>query len=94
MQERGIDATVIEYLKDSPDVEELRGLARILGVGVHDMIRVKEPVYAELGLTPSTSEEKLFEAIVNHPVLLERPIVVHGDRAVIGRPPENVDALF
>ena len=94
LQERGIDATVIEYLKDSPDVEELRGLARMLGVGVHEMIRVKEPVYAELGLTPSTSEEELLETIMNHPVLLERPIVVRGDRAVIGRPPENVDALF
>ena len=94
LQERGIEPTVVEYLKDSLGVEELSDLARKLGLGVHEMIRAKESVYAELGLTPSTSEEELLDAIARHPVLLERPIVVRGDRAVIGRPPENVDGLF
>ena len=85
---------MVEYLKGSLSADDIRELARMLGVGVHDMIRVKEPVYAELGLTPSTSKEELLAAIANHPVLLERPIIVRGDHAVIGRPPENVDAVF
>jgi arsenate reductase (glutaredoxin) len=86
---------IIEYLKTPPTVEQLRALHAMLGGSVRDMIRSGETEYAALGLERSDlSDDQLYEAIARHPILLQRPIVVRNARAVIGRPPENVAALF
>jgi arsenate reductase len=86
---------VIEYLKQPPSVEELKALHEMLGGSVRDMIRDNEAPYQELGLAdPTLNDERLYEAIVAQPILLQRPIVVRNGRAAIGRPPENVEALF
>jgi len=86
---------VIEYLKQSLSVDQLAELHRMLGGPVQDMIRVDEPEYRELDLgRAGVSNKNVYEAIVKHPILLQRPIVVRNGRAVIGRPPENVAALF
>ncbi|HEX7682641.1 MAG TPA: arsenate reductase (glutaredoxin) [Trinickia sp.] len=86
---------VIEYLKEPPSVDDLKALRKMLGGSVREMIRDNEAAYKELGLgDPTLTDEQLYEAIAAHPVLLQRPIVVRDGRAVIARPPENVDTLF
>ena len=85
---------VVEYLKTPLDQSELQGLLDKLGLKPHEVIRTKEEVYSQLQLSPDSSEEELIAAIIKYPILLERPIVVQGKQAVIGRPPENVKELF
>ncbi|MEM5434050.1 arsenate reductase (glutaredoxin) [Paraburkholderia diazotrophica] len=86
---------IIEYLRTPLPVAQLRQLNQLLGCPVREMIRDSEPVYKELGLADvSLSDAQLYEAIAAHPILLQRPIVARNGRAVIGRPPENVKALF
>ncbi|WP_321957928.1 arsenate reductase (glutaredoxin) [Paraburkholderia bannensis] len=85
---------VIEYLKTPLTVEQLKSLHALLGGPLQDMMRTNETEYAELGLDASATDDQLYEAIAKHPILLQRPIVVRNGRAVIGRPPENIAALF
>ena len=93
MREAGLEPRVVEYLKDPPSKAKLKQLIKAAGVSVRDALRDKEAVYAELGLDDA-SDAALLDAMVANPILIERPIVIRGDRAVIGRPPENVLALL
>ena len=86
---RGIDPNVVEYLEGPPTADEIRDVLGKLGLGPRDLIRAGEPVYAELGLDDATDDE-LIEAMGANPILIERPIVVKGNRAVIGRPPDRI----
>lgn len=91
LEARGIPATVVEYLKDTPDAPALRALIAKLGVTPRQVMRRGEAVYKELGLEdPTLDEADLIAAMVANPILIERPIVVSGDKAAIGRPPEAV----
>jgi arsenate reductase (glutaredoxin) len=91
----GEPVVIIEYLKNPPTVAQLKKLRRMLGGSVRDMLRDTEAVYKELGLNDaSVTDDQLYEAIAAHPILLQRPIVVRDGRAVIGRPPEAVNALL
>ncbi|AOJ77406.1 arsenate reductase (glutaredoxin) [Burkholderia ubonensis] len=91
----GIPLNVIEYLKTPPTVEALETLHRQLGCAVRDMLRDGEEPYKTLDLgRANLTDAEAYEAIAAHPVLLQRPIVVYGDKAAIGRPPELVRALF
>jgi arsenate reductase len=92
----GITPTIVEYLQTPPTKKRLRELLKLLGfTDARQLMRTKEPVYAELGLARVTDQDALLDAMVAHPILIERPIVVKdGKRAVLGRPPENVDALL
>jgi arsenate reductase len=95
LAERGVQPQVVAYLDQVPGVDELKDLLRRLGLPARALLRTGEPEYAELGLDdPSLSEEALLAAMHAHPRLIERPIFVHGDRAVIGRPPERVLELL
>ncbi|MFP6561287.1 arsenate reductase (glutaredoxin) [Paraburkholderia sp. B3] len=86
---------VIEYLKTPLTVAQLKSLHAMLGGPLREMIRNGETVYTELGLdSEGLADDQLYEAIASHPILLQRPIVVRDGRAMIGRPPENVAALF
>jgi arsenate reductase (glutaredoxin) len=86
---------IIEYLREPLTVAQLKELNRMLGCPVRDMMRDTEPEYKQLGLgAVDVSDEHLYEAIVEHPILLQRPIVVRNGKAVIGRPPENINTLF
>ncbi len=86
---------IVEYLRTPLSAAQLKELNRMLGCPVREMMRDSEPVYKELGLSDaSMSDAQLYEAIAEHPILLQRPIVVRNGRAVIGRPPEKVKALF
>ncbi|RXZ44389.1 arsenate reductase (glutaredoxin) [Crenobacter cavernae] len=95
LQEKGIEPAVIEYLVTPPDAVTLSALLGQLGVSPRDLIRKKEAEYEALGLDdPALSDEQLIAAMVAHPRLIERPIVVANGRAALGRPPEAVLALF
>jgi arsenate reductase len=92
---RGVEPEVIEYLKAPPDEATLARLLGQLGLRPRDLIRAKEPEYQALGLDdPSLDDATLVRAMVEHPKLIERPIVVQGKRAVLGRPPEKVLELL
>lgn len=91
LQSRGIEPAVVLYLQQPPDAGQLRALLTKLGIGVRALLRKGEDVYRELGLADETlSDAALIDAMCAHPQLIERPIVVRGARAVLGRPPENV----
>jgi arsenate reductase (glutaredoxin) len=95
LTERGVQPQVVAYLDQAPGVDELKDLLRRLGLPARALLRTGEPEYAELGLDdPSLSEEALLAAMHAHPRLIERPIFVYGERAVIGRPPERVLELL
>ena len=89
----GVTPKIIEYLDTSLDVAAIQSICAMLGVTPREMTRTKESVYIENNLGDA-SDRELIEAMASHPILIERPIVVRGDRAVIGRPPENVDQLL
>ncbi|MFP4130692.1 MAG: arsenate reductase (glutaredoxin) [Thiohalospira sp.] len=91
LRQRGIEPERVEYLKEPPSPETLDHLAGLLGLEPRQMMRHGESEYRELGLDdPALDRATLLRAIADHPRLLERPIVVNGDRAAIGRPPEKV----
>ena len=91
LQDRGIEPKVVEYLTDTPDADTLDGLLNKLKLEPRDLMRRKEAPYQELGLDdPGLSRQALIAAMVEHPILIERPIVVKGAKAALGRPPEKV----
>jgi arsenate reductase len=91
---KGIDARIVEYLRTPPDREELRALLKKLGMQASGIVRRGESVFKENYAGKTLDEEQWLDALVAHPILIERPIIVRGDRAVVGRPPEKVLELF
>jgi arsenate reductase len=91
LQEKGVEPEVVEYLKTPPSKNRLQQILKMLGMEPRELMRRKEKEYKELGLDDSSlSHDQLISAMVENPRLIERPIVINGDRAAIGRPPEAV----
>ena len=91
LEECGARIDVIEYLKNPPGKTELKAVLKALGMKPRDLMRKKELVYKELKLDrESLSDAQLIEAMIENPILIERPIVLSGAKAALGRPPENV----
>lgn len=90
LRDKGVEPEVREYLKDPPEPVEIEGVVAMLGIGPRGLMRTKEAVYKELGLAAVTDAGVLVRAMVEHPILIERPVVIHGLRAALGRPPEAV----
>lgn len=91
IEEQGYAPVVVEYLKTPPSAATLKKLLKQLGLKPRDLVRKNEPAYKEAGLDkPDKDDEAVIAAMIKHPILIERPIVVVDDKAVIGRPPENV----
>ena len=91
LEARGLTPTVVRYLETPLDAAQLRDLLAKLGFGARDLLRHGEDEYKSLDLAnPALGDEQLIAAMVAHPKLIERPILVAGDKAVIGRPPENI----
>ena len=91
LEERGLTPTIVRYLETPPDAAQLRDLLGKLGIGARQLLRSGEDEYRTLNLAdPALSEAQLIEAMVAHPKLIERPILISGSKAVIGRPPEKV----
>lgn len=89
----GIDYRYREYKQEPLSVEELERLLGLLGVSASALLRRRDRAFKELGLTGNEADAELIEAMSRHPTLLERPIGVAGDRAVVGRPPDRLLAL-
>lgn len=95
LQARGLAPEVVLYLETPPDAAQLRDVLNKLGIAARQLLRTGEDAYKQLNLADqSLSDEQLIAAMVDHPKLIERPILVAGDKAVIGRPPENVLELL
>ncbi|KJK19670.1 arsenate reductase (glutaredoxin) [Pseudomonas sp. 2(2015)] len=91
LEARGLAPTVVRYLETPPTAGELKALLGKLGISARQLLRSGEDEYKTLNLADaSLSEAQLIEAMVQHPKLIERPILIAGDKAVIGRPPEKV----
>lgn len=95
LESRGITPRIVPYLDTPPSATELDRILRLLNKEPRDIMRKQEPEYAALGLDNSSlTRSQLIEAMVQHPRLIERPIVVTSGKATIGRPPENVLAIL
>lgn len=95
LQARGFEPTLMRYLETPPSASELRELLAKLGLSARQLLRTDEEEYRSLGLDENQLDEsRLIEAMSAHPRLIERPILVVGDRAVVGRPPERVLELL
>lgn len=90
LTDRGIEPEVIEYLKTPPSRERLKEILALLGMGPRELMRTKEQVYKENRLdSPELGRDALIQAMVDNPILIERPIVIADGRAALGRPPER-----
>lgn len=90
LEESGKKYEVVEYLKEVPSVEEFKSLIKKLKIRPHDLIRTKEAVYLEKYKGKNLTDEEWIKAMHENPILIERPIVVNGNKAVVARPPEKV----
>lgn len=89
LQDKGVEPTIVEYLKDPPSAEQLKGIIGKLGMGPRELMRKKESKEAGLD-DPTLDDDALIQGMVANPIVIERPIVVSGDRARLGRPPGSV----
>ncbi|MBX2847511.1 MAG: arsenate reductase (glutaredoxin) [Acidiferrobacterales bacterium] len=94
LEENGIQPEIRLYQKEPLDKSELEQLIAQLDIQPIELMRTKEAAYKELGLNKDSSDEERIEAMLNNSSLIERPIVVHNNKAKLGRPPENVLELF
>lgn len=95
LSDRGIEPEVVEYLKTPPSAGELDAILTKLGLEPRAVMRTKEAAYKEAGLADETlTRRQLIDLMVANPIVIERPIVVSGNRAALGRPPENVLSLL
>ncbi len=91
LEARGIQPEIVRYLETPPSAAELKALLGKLGIGARQLLRTGEDEYKELDLAnPALSDDQLIDAMARHPKLIERPIVIVGDKAVVDRPPEKV----
>lgn len=94
IQDNGVEPEVVEYLKTVPSKEELQELINLLGIEPVQLLRKGEAIYKEQFKGKTLSDEAWIEAMIAHPKLIERPIVVQDGKAVLGRPPENALELL
>jgi arsenate reductase len=95
LKDRGIEPGIVEYLKTPPDAAELSRILDLLDLAPRELMRRKEPIYKELGLDdPALGRADLIAALTENPILIERPIVLAGGKAALGRPPENVLSIL
>ena len=94
IEEAGRNVTVAKYLEDSLSADEIKEILSKLNMAAEDIVRKGEKTYKEHFKGKTMSEDEWIQAMVEYPILIERPIVVKGNKAVIGRPPENVRLLL
>jgi|TARA_B100002003_G_C13839157_1_gene411937 arsenate reductase len=91
LRDKGVEPDIVEYLKSPPDAKTLAGLLKKLGLVPRELMRRKEAAYKENGLADNSLDDAtLIDGMISNPILIERPIVVNGGRAALGRPPEAV----
>ena len=90
LKEIGKDPEVVKYLETTPSKVELKNILSLLGLSADQLLRKHESAYSEAGLSDASTEDEILDAMMSHPILIERPIVVNNGKAAIGRPPENI----
>ncbi len=90
LEENECETEVVKYLESNPNETEIKTILNMLGVTPRELMRQKEDIYKELKLKDETDEQKLILAMVEHPKLIERPVIIKGDKAIIGRPTEKI----
>lgn len=91
LQQRGLHPEIVEYLRNPPTRKRLREILRMLGLRPRDLMRRNEAAYRENNLDDDTlTDDELISAMIDHPILIERPIVLANGKAALGRPPEKV----
>lgn len=93
LRSRGVEPEIVEYLKDPPTRDELAGILKKMKASPRDLIRKKEKLYKELDLADAT-DEQLLDAMAEYPILIERPIVMKGKKAALGRPVEAIEDIL
>lgn len=94
LKDNHVEVTIIEYLEEPPTKETLKKLLEMLGIGACDLVRKKESIYKEQYGDRALSDDECLDAMVENPILIQRPIVVVGGKAVVARPPETVLELL
>ena len=94
LENKNIDANVVEYLKQIPTKEQIKDVLKKLRISAKELLRTGEDIYKELNLNQIDDEETLIDFMVKNPILIERPIIIKGDKAVIARPIENLSELI
>ena len=94
LENKNIDANVVEYLKQIPTKEQIKDVLKKLRISAKELLRTSEDIYKELNLNQIDDEETLIDFMVKNPILIERPIIIKGDNAVIARPIENLSELI
>jgi len=94
LQERGIEPTIVKYLEEDLSSQRLKEILKMLQMQPRELMRTKEKLYRELDLKEENDNEKLIQAMVTHPKLIERPIIIRDDQAVIARPIEKLEAFL
>ncbi len=90
LHDKGIRPAEIDYQKNPPTAAQIESVLKSLKIGARDLMRSGQDIYKTLNLADIDDEKKLIEAMVEHPILIERPVVINGKKAAIGRPPESV----
>lgn len=91
---KGIKANIVKYLENNPTKEQLKDVLLKLNIPAKELLRTSEDIYKELNLKEIDDEEKLIDIMIAHPILIERPIIIRGNKAVIARPIENLEELL
>jgi arsenate reductase len=91
---KGLEFATVKYLEDPLGEEEIRDLLKKLGLKAEELVRKKEALYKEKYAEKVLSEKQWVSVLARHPVLIERPVIVYGNKAVIGRPTKNIEKLF
>lgn len=94
LENKNIDANVVKYLEQNPTKEQIKDVLKKLRISAKELLRTGEDVYKELNLNQIDDEETLIDFMVKNPILIERPIIIKGDKAVIARPIENLSELI
>lgn len=95
LQDNGVDFSRVNYYIEPLTKEQLTGLLAKMKIKPRDLLRTSEPIYKDLGLrTAELTDDQIISLMIKHPDLIQRPIVERGNRAVLGRPTENVKALL
>jgi arsenate reductase len=94
LEQNGVEPRIVEYLKTPPTAAELKAIVARLGIKPEQLVRKGEEIYKSQYAGKTLTDAQWIDAMVTHPILIERPIVVKGTRAILGRPPENVKTLL
>jgi len=94
LENSGKEFTVVKYLENIPSKKELKSIIKKLQISPIELVRKNEPIWKEKFKNNDLSDDEIINAIIEFPILIERPIVINGDKAVIGRPPENIEAII